>query len=143
MSACKLSETAECDKIIVQPQLLASALATASSLCVGPRVNAGMRSATACCLPEGLHAHCLPLTQTAQLLSTKEECAAGQVPLNLEKDMYVHQFESFLKAVRTGDTSDLRCPYQTAAKTYQASQWITQARPMPQICMALAGSRMI
>lgn len=47
--------------------------------------------------------------------------------MDTEKDMYVHQFEGFLKAVRTGDDSELRSPYQTAALTYQASQWITMA----------------
>ena len=76
-------------------------------------------------------------------------CPRKQVPLDLSKDMYVHQFEGFLAAVRTGDAGHLRCPYQTAAKvggacscvclpgwpaadmllcaqTYQASQDITK-----------------
>lgn len=54
----------------------------------------------------------------------------GQVPLDLGKDMYMLQFEGFLKAVRTGNTSDLRCPYHSAAGTYQATQWITEVRPV-------------
>ena len=53
--------------------------------------------------------------------------ACTQIPLDTSKDMYVHQFEEFLQAVRTGDESYIRCPYQTAALTYQASQWITIA----------------
>lgn len=49
------------------------------------------------------------------------------IPLDTSKDMYVNQFEGFLKAVRTGDENHIRCSYATAALTYQASQWITIA----------------
>ena len=59
-------------------------------------------------------------------LQLTPECA-GQVPLDVDKDLYVHQFEGFFSAVRTGDSSELRCSYADAAKTYQATQWITQA----------------
>ncbi|KAK9803338.1 hypothetical protein WJX73_005466 [Symbiochloris irregularis] len=47
------------------------------------------------------------------------------VPLDTNKDMYVHQFEGFLEAVRTQDEKHIRCPYASASLTYQASQWIT------------------
>ena len=50
-----------------------------------------------------------------------------QIPLDTFMDMYVNQFEGFLKAVRTGDESHIRCSYATAALTYQASQRITIA----------------
>ena len=49
------------------------------------------------------------------------------IVLNPDQDMYALMFEIFFKAVRTGDTTDLLCPYHSAAGTYHASQWITQA----------------
>jgi hypothetical protein len=54
-----------------------------------------------------------------------------QVPLDLGKDMYVKQFEAFLHAVRTGDKSDVRCHYHDAARSYEASWWITEAGGSP------------
>ena len=53
------------------------------------------------------------------------------MPLNTGKDMYEKQFEAFLHAVRTGDKSDVRCHYHDAARTYQASWWITEAGGSP------------
>ena len=54
-----------------------------------------------------------------------------QVPLDLSKDMYVKQFEAFLHAVRTGDRNGVRCHYHDAARTYEASWWITEAAGSP------------
>ena len=42
------------------------------------------------------------------------------MPLDLSRDMYTLQFEAFLHAVRTGDPSQLRNPYQGAAKVHSA-----------------------
>ena len=65
--------------------------------------------------------------QVAAMLWLNGLCMLMQIPLDTSKDMYVNQFEGFLKAVRTGDENHIRCSYATAALTYQASQWITIA----------------
>ena len=56
-----------------------------------------------------------------------------QIPLDTGKDMYVHQFEGFLEAVRTQDERHIRCPYASASLTYQASQWITSVANTGQV----------
>ncbi|KAK9814110.1 hypothetical protein WJX72_000797 [[Myrmecia] bisecta] len=54
-----------------------------------------------------------------------------EVKLDLDSDMYVKQFEAFLHAIRTGDTSGVRCLYHDAARTYQ-SAW-----PFAKVCRAV------
>ena len=46
--------------------------------------------------------------------------------------MYALELEAFLHAVRTGDASRVLSPYSDAAKTYEASQWITAASQLPE-----------
>ena len=58
-------------------------------------------------------------------------CYVLQVPLDAGKDIYEKQFEAFLRAVRTGDKSEVRCMYADAARTYEASWWITEASGSP------------
>ena len=50
-----------------------------------------------------------------------------QVPLDLDRDLYENQFDHWLKAIRTGDKSAVKCLYHDAAQTYKASWDITQA----------------
>ena len=50
-----------------------------------------------------------------------------QVPLDLDRDLYENQFDHWLKAIRTGDKSAVKCDYSDASQTYKASWDITQA----------------
>jgi len=50
-----------------------------------------------------------------------------QVKLNVDQDLYENQFDGWLKAIRTGDKSAVKCLYHDAAQTYKASWDITQA----------------
>ena len=65
------------------------------------------------------------------MLSPGSTEQALQVPLDTSKDMYEKQFEAFLTAVRTGDKSLIRCHYHDAARTYEASWWISAAAGSP------------
>lgn len=54
-------------------------------------------------------------------------CIAGlQVELD-DRDMYLIEAETFINAIKTGNTDAIDTLYEDSALSYQASQWITAA----------------
>ncbi len=99
--------------------LIAGIQLKCSGRVAGPHLRVCGRGAggvASCCTPQCIH------TEARLLL---------QVPLDTGKDMYEKQFEAFLRAVRTGDKSGVRCHFGDASRTYQASWWITEAGGSP------------
>jgi predicted dehydrogenase len=78
-------------------------------------------------LADGLHVRLVDLYGEPKLLVRHPHEEAYKQEDVGDSDMYLTEVDAFVHAVRTGDTSRITTLYSDAAKSYQASQWITAA----------------